>query len=150
MKKQTKLFVSSVLLITTLLFSCCTKVSNIKSDDAISSFSFKNKSTEQLNSDEILKYSINNDVANDLVFNRPVKINFTKDFTNNQMNLRVWVENKDGVILSNVNNILDSKEMYLEYKTISITLNRNNLLRTSNGNSNLLHGNTIIIGSGHP
>jgi hypothetical protein len=48
MKKQTKLFVSSVLLITTLLFSCCTKVSNIKSDDAISSFSFKNKSTEQL------------------------------------------------------------------------------------------------------
>jgi hypothetical protein len=66
------------------------------------------------------------------------------------MNLRVWVENKDGVILSNVNNILDSKEMYLEYKTISITLNRNNLLRTSNGNSNLLTGNRIKIGSGYP
>ena len=150
MKTKTKLFVSSVVLITILLFSSCTKVSNIKSDDAISSFSFKNKSTEQLKNDEILKYSINENVATDLVFNKPVKINFTKDFTNNQMNLKVWVENKDGVILSNVNNILDSKEMYLEYKTISITLNRNNLLRTSNGNSNLLHGNTIIIGSGHP
>ena len=150
MKQTFNLLKSSMVILTVLLFSGCSKVSNTKSDEQVSYFSFKNKSTEQLQSDEILKYSINDKASTSLVFDKQVPINFSKDFTNDQMQLKIWVENTNGVVLSNVSTILDSKEMYLDYKTVSINLNRNSALRTSNGNSNLLPEKGIIVDGGHP
>lgn len=150
MKIQAKLFLSSVVLITILIFSGCNKASNIKSDDAVSSFSFKNKSIEQLKDDEIIKYSVNNSKSDLLVFYKQVQINLKENFSNNIINVKIWVENADGVVLSNVSNLDISKEIFLKYRSVSVTCSRDNLLKTANGSSNLLPGNTIVIGSGAP
>lgn len=150
MKQTFNLLKSSMVILTVLLFSGCSKVSITKSDEQVSYFSFKNKSTEQLQSDEILKYSINDKASTSLVFDKQVIVNLKKDFTNNLINIKIWVENSNGVVLSNISNLIVTKEIYLAYKTASIKFNRNSALRTTNGNSDLLPGNGLIIISGVP
>lgn len=144
MKHRAKLLTSSIVIII-LLFSSCKKDSFIKTDNTMSSFSFKNKSIGKLNSDEILKYSINNNAPTLLTFDNQVQLNLIKDFNNNKMNLKIWVENTNGQIISNENILINSKEMYLKYNTISLYLSRNL-------NLNLLHStnNKIIIDSHYP